>query len=127
VSTMKIVAQRPFVSRSVGRGKIQEDGSLQLVQQVTEAGRRSFDRHWSIHQVAPGRYAGTMSEANGPIAVEKVGDRYVLRFAMKGNLSVEEWITPDRGMLSARTKLTVRKFGFAVGHADGWIRQLDRT
>src|SRR5205085_9256743 len=105
-------------------GKIQEDGSLQLVQEVTEEGRRRFDRRWLIHQVAPGRFAGTMSEATGPIAVEKVGNRYVLRFSMKGNLFVEEWITPDPDMVSARTKLTVRKFGFAVGHADRWIRQL---
>src|SRR3954466_11052721 len=116
VSTMKIMAQKPFVSRSVGRGKIREDGTLELMQHVSEEGRREFDRHWQIRQVAPGRFAGSMSEAIGPIAVEKVGNRYVFRFGLKGHLSVEQWVTPDPDMISARTRLTVRKFGIAVAH-----------
>ena len=119
MSTVKITMQKPFVSRSIGRGTIRDDGSLDLVQQVTEEGRRRFDRRWQIRQVAAGRYVGTMSEANGPIVVQRMGDRYVFRFSMKGNLSVEEWIIPDPNRLSAHTKLTVRKFGIAVGHADG--------
>src|SRR3954447_580764 len=65
VSTMKIVRQRAFVSRSVGRGRIRDDGSLELVQQVSEDGRRRFDRRWQIRWVAPGRFTGTMSEATG--------------------------------------------------------------
>ena len=125
VSIMKVMMQKPFVSRCIGQGKIHDDGSLELVQHVTEEGRRTFDRRWYIYQVAPGRFAGTMSEAKGPISIQKIGSRYVLRFVMKGNLSVEQWFTPQANMTSAQTRLTVRRFGIAVAHSDGSIRRTD--
>jgi|tagenome__1003787_1003787.scaffolds.fasta_scaffold20718285_2 hypothetical protein len=125
VSVTKVVMERPFETRSVGHGTINADGSLELVQHVKEQGRREFDRRWHIHQVTPGRFAGTMSEAVGPVSIEKMAGRYRFRFVMKGNLSVEQWLTPERDMTTAHIQLTIRKFGFAVAHGDGWIRRAD--
>lgn len=124
-STTKVILQKPFVTHSLGRGKINPDGSLDLVQHVKEQGGREFDRRWQLHQVAPGRFTGTMSEASGPVTVDKIGDRYRFRFAMKGNLAVEQWLTPQRDMTSAQTQLTIRRFGIAVAHSTGWIRRTD--
>jgi hypothetical protein len=123
VSVTKVMLQKPFVTHWVGRGKINSDGSLELVQHVREQSGHEFDRRWQIHQVAPSRFAGTMSEASGPVSVDKIGDRYRFRFAMKGNLSVEQWLKPQRDMTSAQTQLTVRRLGIAVVHSTGWIRR----
>jgi hypothetical protein len=125
VGTMKIVMQKLFVTRSWGRGKISPDGSLQLVQHVKEEGRREFDRRWQIRQIAPGRFTGTMTEAKGPVTIEKIGGRYRFRFAMNGSLAVEEWITPQPDTTRAQTQLTIRKFGIIVVHGEGWIRKTD--
>lgn len=124
MTIMKIMARRPFVSRSIGHGKITSDGSLELLQHVNEVGGREFDRRWRIRQVRPGQFAGTMSEASGPISIDKIGARYRFRFKMKDNLSAEQWLTPQSDT-AARTQLTIRKFGIAVAHSDGWIRKLD--
>jgi len=123
VTTMKIIAQQPFVSYTIGTGRINGDGSLELLQHVKEEGRRQFDRLWRIHQVSPGRFIGTMTEARGTVNIERVGNRYRFRFVTQGNMAVEQWITPARDATVANTQLTVRKFGIVVAHGSGWIRR----
>lgn len=124
VSTVKVIAKKPFLSRSIGRGEIRSDGTLHLVQRVEEDGRPPFDRRWRIGQVAPGRFSGTMSEAKGPVTIEEIEGRYRFRFKMKGSVSVEQWLTPTPDGKSARSQITIRKLGITVGHSDGTVRKL---
>jgi hypothetical protein len=43
---------------------------------------------------------------------------------MKGNLAVEQWVTPLPGGKSAQSRITVRKLGMLVAISDGTIRKL---
>ncbi|MBA2770590.1 MAG: DUF3833 domain-containing protein [Pseudomonadota bacterium] len=124
VSSVKVVTKKPVRTRSLGRGIIKADGTLDLVQRVEEQGKPARIRRWLIRRVAPGRFTGTMSEATGPVTVEQVGEGYRFRFKMKGNLSVEQWLTPHAGGKSATNKVTVRKLGIKVGSSDGTIRKI---
>lgn len=123
VSTVKIILKKPFRSRTIGRGEV-DGGVLNLVQRVTEDGNTPFDRRWRMRQVAPDRFAGSMSEAVGPVTAEEIGGRFRFRFKMKGNLTVEQWLTPLPGGQEALSKVVVRKFGMKVGSAEGTIRKL---
>lgn len=123
MATMRIINRSPVVSRWVGYGTIKADGSLQVVQHVNEQGRPDFDRWWQIREVGPDQFAGTMSEATGPVTIERIGAAYRFRFRMKKNLSAEQWLTP-LGETAARTRMTIRKFGVTVGHSEGWIRKM---
>ena len=125
VSTVKVVMKRPFKSRSMGRGKILPDRSLDLVQRVEDEGKPARERRWKIRQTGPGRFVGTMSEAVGPVTVEETDNGYRFRFKMKDNLSVEQLLTPVGSGISARSKIIVRKFGMAVARSEGTIRKLD--
>jgi hypothetical protein len=91
---------------------------------VEDEGRPPRDRRWKIRQVAPRRYLGTMSEAKGPVIIEEIGGRYRFRFKMKGNLSVEQWLSPLAGWKSARNKVIIRKLGVAVAQSEGMIRKV---
>jgi len=122
--TIKLFLKKPYRSHTVGRGVIESDGSLLLVQQVEDDGKPPRERRWRIRQVGPGRFAGTMSEASGPVAIDEVGGRYRFRFKMKGNFAVEQWLAPLPGGMSARNSMTVRKFGMTVGTSDGTIRKI---
>lgn len=124
VSTVKLVAKKPYRSRTLGRGEIRSDGSLHLVQRVQDEGRRAYDRHWRMRRVGDGQFAGTMSEAKGPVTVQEVSGRYRFRFKMKGNISIEQWLTPLPDGKSARSHITIRKLGLKVGNSDGTIRKL---
>ena len=123
ISIVKVMMKKPYRSRTLGSGKILSDGSLALTQQVFDEGKAPEQRHWKIRQVAPGRYVGTMSEAAGPVSVQEVGGKYRFKFKMRGNLAVEQWMTPVGGD-AARSRLTVRKLGMTVASSTGTIRRI---
>jgi hypothetical protein len=124
LSTVKVVFKSPYKSVTTGDGKILSDGSLSLVQKVRDENKPTESRHWRIKQVAAGRFAGTMTEAVGPVQAEEVGGKYRFRFKMKGNLSVEQWLTPLPGGRAAQSKISVRKAGIRVATSDGIIRRV---
>ncbi len=124
VSTVRVLTKKPVRTRSLGRGTMRPDGAFELVQRVEEDGKPTRIRRWLIRRVAAGRFTGTMSEATGPVTVDQVGQGYRFRFKMKGNLAVEQWLTPHAGGKSATNKVTVRKLGIKVGSSDGTIRKI---
>jgi hypothetical protein len=124
ISTVKVVMRKPYRSRTTGRGHILPDGSLMLVQQVQDAGKPTYLRYWRIRQLDGRRFAGTMSEAAGPVRVDRVRGQYRFKFRMKGSLAVEQWLTPAPGGRSARSRVIVRKFGMRVASSEGTVRKL---
>ena len=125
VSSVKIVTKKPFRSRALGKGVIKPDGTLELVQRVEDEGQQPRERRWRMHEVSPGHFTGTMSEARGPVNVEEIDGRYRFRFRMEGNVSVEQWLTPMPDGRTARSVVAIRKYGIRVGGSDGFIRKLD--
>ena len=123
VSTMKLLAKKPYRSRTLGHGEIANDGSLRLLQKVHDEGKPVTERRWHMRRVGPDRFLGTMSEARGPVTVEEVGGRYHFRFKLKGGVTVDQWLTPV-STTAARSRLTVRKLGLVVGRSEGSIRKL---
>ena len=123
ISTIKLMMRKPYRSRTLGDGRI-EDGVLHLLQHVRQDGKAPYDRRWRVRQTAPGRFTAAMSEAVGPVAIDQVGQRYRFRFKMKGNVAVEQWLIPLPGGTSAKSTMTIRKLGITVGRSEGTIRKL---
>ena len=124
VGTLSVVMHKTVKTRSIGRGQLKPDGTLYLLQRVEDEGKAPYLRQWNIHQIGAGRFSGTMSEATSPVAIDQVGNRYRFRFKMKGDMSVEQWLTPLPGGQSASSDTTVRKFGFAVATSAAIISKL---
>ena len=124
LGTVKVMMRKPYQSRSIGTGRIEQDGSLTLVQTVKDEGKPARERRWKVRRVAPGKFTATMSDAIGPVAIDRFGDRYRFRFKMKGNLSVEQILTPLAGGKSARNSLKVRRMGVVVATTTGTVRKL---
>jgi hypothetical protein len=122
--TMKVILNRPYRTHSTGIGRIAGDGSLLLVQRVEDEGKVPHERRWLIRQAGPGHYAGSMSEATSPVVIDEIDGRFRFRFSMKGHLSVEEWLAPLVGGATARTTITVRKFGMTVATSEAMIRKV---
>ena len=125
IGMVKLVMKKPFRSRAIGKGEILPDGSLNLVQRVEDQGEQPRERRWRMRKVGPGRYTGTMTEARGPVTVEEVDGRYRFHFRMDGSVAVEHWLIPAPDGRSAKSKITIRKYGVRVGGADSVIRKLD--
>jgi hypothetical protein len=122
--TVQVMFKKPYRTRSVGHGRIEQDGSLTLVQRVEDEGQAPQERRWRVREASPGRFIATMTEAVGPVIIEKVGNRYRFRFKMKGNLNVEQWLTPLPGGMAARNSTKIRRLGLTVATVEGLIRKL---
>jgi hypothetical protein len=124
VGTVKVIFHKPYRTRSLGQGRIEPDGSLVLVQRVQDEGKPATNRWWRVRETAPDQFTATMSEAVGPVVIAKVGARYSFRFRLKGNLSVEQMLTPLPGGRAALSNLKVRKMGVTVATTDGVVRKI---
>lgn len=124
VGTIKAMMKTTHRVESIGHGTIDADGALTLIQQVRDEGEAPHQRVWHIRKVGPTKFAGTMSEAEGPISIEQVGDGYCFRFNIRGGLAAEQWLIPNRDGNSGLSLLTVRKFGITVARSKATIRRL---
>lgn len=121
---LHIVMRHPRTVRVHGRGRVQ-GGELVLAQTVDEAGAPLRSREWRIRQIAPGRYAGTLSDAHGPVTGEASGDTLNLRYKAKGGVAIEQRLRLAPDGRSAANRLVARKLGIVVARLDETIRKAD--
>jgi hypothetical protein len=112
-ATLKIALRANERVRVESEGRV-EGGILVLRQTIRQGDQPAREREWRIREVGPGRYAGTLSDAAGPVAGEAIPGRLHLRFRMKGGLTAEQWLTLAPDGRSADNVLVARKFGVAV-------------
>jgi hypothetical protein len=122
-NVLRIAFKRPskLVVDSVGKNDGKE---FVLVDTIHEEGQPVRTRKWVMRPVGPGHYAGSLSDAVGPVDVTVGGRRAIIRYKMKGGLNV----TQQLDMQDARTlsnRVNVRKFGLKFGSVEGTIRKLD--
>jgi hypothetical protein len=121
---MKVMFKAPYKTHTISTGRIEPDGSLVLVQSVEDQGSAPHQRVWHIRMVSPGHYVGAMSDAAGPVVIDRVGDRYHFQLETKNHLSVEQWLTPLPGGTAASSSMLVRKLGMTVATDQGVIRKM---
>ncbi|MEO5578410.1 MAG: DUF3833 family protein [Sphingomicrobium sp.] len=105
-------SQRTLAVDSVGSPN--RDGSLTLTQRIAMQGDGPRTRMWKLKRVAPGRYAGTLTDASGPVETLAIGRALRIRYPMTGGLMVEQWLTALPGGRALDNRLTVTKWGLRV-------------
>ncbi len=119
------VALSPHKAVTVhGRGRVERDGSLTLDQTVTEGDKPPTERRWTFTALGNGRYAGTLTDAVGPVAGDVTGNRLHLHFHMKGGIVADQRIDLAPGGQSAHNRMSFRKFGIVVARLDETIRRV---
>ena len=95
-------------------GTPEADGSITLTQHIVTQGDKPRDRVWRLKQVAPGRYAGSLTDANGPVETVAIGRAIRIRYPMKSGLQVEQWLVALPGGKALDNRLSVTKWGMNV-------------
>lgn len=124
--TLRIIAHARQPVLVVGRGAVAPDGSITLDQDVRQGDEPPKHRQWRLHRVAPGRYAGTLTDAFGPVTGEVEGNRLTLAFTMKGGLHARQWLYLQPRGQAARNRLVITKFGVPVASLDETIERRER-
>jgi hypothetical protein len=107
-----------------GEGRIAADGTLVLRQVVEEYGKDPRRRVWRIREVSPGRYAGTLSDATGPVEGRLEGGRLRLSYRMTGGMRAVQLIEGAPDGRTARNRMTVSRLGVPVARLDETIRRI---
>ena len=124
VGTVRVAGSGRHALHVLGTGRVETDGALLLDQLVDEDGKPPEQREWRIRRVSPGRYAGTLSDAAGPVAGEIDGNMLHLRFRMAGGLDAEQRLYLQRDGRTAINRMTVRKLGLVVAVIEETIRKV---
>lgn len=122
---LKVILRRGRAIHVRGSGRVEPDGTLVLDQVVRQGDAAPQPRRWRIRRVAPGRYAGTLTDARGPVAIEAQGDRLTIRFTIGGGVGVEQRLVLAPDGRSARNRLVARRFGVTLATLDETIGKLD--
>ena len=112
--TLSVILRRQRTTLVRGEGRRAADGGIVLDQTVTQGDDRPMFRTWHLRETAPGRWAGTLSDATGPVTGSVVGNRLYLSFRMKGGLKAEQWLYLQQGGQVARNVMVIRKSGLPV-------------
>ena len=124
-NVLKIALHRPvplIVDSVGGRG---DRGDFVLVDTVHEGDKPVRTRKWIMHQVGPGHYAGTLTDAVGPVDMSVSGDSATVRYKMKGGLDVVQTMTLQADGRTLANHVVAKKFGLTFAHVDGTVRKLD--
>lgn len=119
---LQIILRKPSPLTVEGEGRVRGDGTLVLRQRIEEGGGRPRTRRWEIRRVGPNAYAGTLTDASGPVAAEARGNRLRIRYPSPQG-RVEQWLTLSPDGRTARNKLTVRRFGVVIATVTETIRK----
>lgn len=111
---LTVLMKHPQLVQVHGTGHLEPDGTLVLDQDVEQAGKPPKHREWRIVPAGPGRYAGTLTDAIGPITGSVSGNCLHLRFRGKGGLHYQQWIYLQPGGQVALNRMSVRKWGMPV-------------
>ena len=106
-----------------GFGALRRDGVLVLDQTVTIEREAVKTRQWQLRQIGPGRFTGTLSDAEGPVTARASVNQLTIRYKMKDGMNVEQVLTIAPDGQSARNAMKFRKLGFVAATLNETIRR----
>ncbi|MFV0623384.1 DUF3833 family protein [Sphingomonas sp. ac-8] len=112
--TLAVIGGRRTAIRVASIGHVEPDGTLVVTQSVREGDKPVRQRTWRIRQIAPGKFAGTLSDAAGPISGVIDGNLLHLTFRMKGGLTADQRLYLRADGRTVFNRMAVRKVGVVV-------------
>ena len=119
--TLAIILRHRQPTLVEGHGFVGTNDTIVLNQDVRRGSGAVSHRQWRLRRVAPRRYAGTLSDAIGPVKGSVAGNCLHLSFRMKGGLEAQQWLYLQSGGQTARNRMLVKKLGLTVASLDETI------
>jgi len=99
--------------------------TLVLDQMIREHRKPARVRRWTMRPAGPNRYAGSLTDAVGPVRVRTAGPRAYISYTMKDGLQVEQQLALQSNRSTVLNRLSVKKFGLPLATLEETIRRLD--
>lgn len=74
-----------------------QPGGLLLVQEIRQQGKAPRTRAWTMRRLGPGRYTGTLTDAEGPVELTTSGPRATVRYRTPDGVTIRQQLAlqPD--------------------------------
>ncbi|SEL97847.1 Protein of unknown function [Sphingomonas palmae] len=126
VGTLRVVLRGATATDVRGIGRVDAAGTITLDQEVVQGGGAPKHRRWQLRPTGPLRYAGTLTDAVGPVVAITRGNMLEIRFTMRHGLKVEQRLFLQPGGRVALNRMTIRKLGIVVAQLDERIEKQQR-
>jgi hypothetical protein len=100
-------------------------GGIVLDQSIAEEGKAARVRRWVLHPAGANRWTGTLTDASGPVAVERGANDVTIRYRMRNSAKVEQHLQQMPNGTVANG-LNVTRFGIRVAWLEEQITKLAR-
>ncbi len=124
--SLKVVTRHRKSVLVEGHGVSDGAGGIILQQDVRQGADPTTHRTWHLRRTAANVYAGTLSDATGPVRGEVTGNRLYLSFRMKGGLRAQQWLYLQPGGQVSLNRMIVTKLGLPVAALDETITRQPR-
>jgi len=99
-------------------GRSDGKGGVLLDQRIEEPGKSERTRHWHLVPTGGSGFAGTLTDANGPVVASVAGPRLDIAFPMNGGLKAKQVLVLRADGKTLDNRLTVTKFGLRLAYLD---------
>ena len=124
-AVLRVAFSDPVWVKVDSAGRRTGGGGLSLDQSIREGDKPARKRRWVMRPAGTGQFAGTLTDADGPVAIAVAGPRATIAYRMKNGLEVRQELALQPGGRTLANRLVVRKFGVRVARLDETIRKLD--
>lgn len=121
--TLKVAGRETVPVYVEGTGRTLPDGTFRLRQRVTTGNKKPKTRTWLLMPQGGGRWAGTLSEATGPVMAAVRGNLFHVTYSADG-VSVEQWLYLQPDGRTVKNTLVGRKLGATVARLEETIRKV---
>jgi hypothetical protein len=115
-----IASPVPISVASLG---FREHGGLKLIQRIEEGDRPPRVRTWIMKHAGAGRYTGTLTDAQGPVAISVTGPRAEVRYVTPSGLRIRQQLALQSDGATILNRLEAYKYGIRVAVLDETIRR----
>lgn len=122
---LRILFSRAKPLRVQSSGRLRGDGTLILRQTLRIAGETPQSREWRLSPAGGGRYAGTLTDAAGPVSGQVSGNTLSLRYTMQGalRLRIHQMLVLQPDGRTVANRLRATKLGLPVAALRETIRK----
>lgn len=111
-----IGSPEPILVHSDGRPD--GTGGVLLDQRIEEPGKPARVRSWHLMPSGPGRFTGSLTDANGPVIATVAGPRLEIAYPMKGGLKAHQILILRSDGRTLDNRLIVTKLGLELARVD---------
>lgn len=121
--TLDPIVGRSSAIRVESRGSRSAAGGLTLIQRISEGAKPPRIRTWIMQPVSPGRYTGTLTDAEGPVEIAVAGPRATVRYRTPSGLRIQQQLALQPDGRTVLNRLEAFKFGVRVAVLEETIRK----